>query len=154
MIKVKLDEIAEQFDLLNDNLVTVLYRKTGEIITLSQEYMSYADDEDYEADALSDWEHEEIAIAKDIIENDSDYIHFPDPTETDKYRVMQDFCKSVPDENARQILLTSINGKGAFRNFGDAVIKLGIRDKWFEFKEEALKELAADWCKRNNIEYF
>jgi hypothetical protein len=154
MSKIKLDEIAEQFGMLNNESVTVICRSTGEIITISEEYMDYAREEDFDPDSLSDWELEEINLAKEILKDKSDYIYFPDPFEIDNYSIMKRFCESVPNLQQQEALLNSINGSGAFSRFDSLIKQFDIRQEWFKYKDSIYKEMAVEWCKSNNIEYF
>ena len=66
---------------------------------------------------------------------------------------MERFCLSVEDEERSDALLDAIKGKGAFRRFKDKVHAFGIADNWYEFRDDALKRLAVDWCEANGISY-
>jgi hypothetical protein len=48
-------------------------------------------------------------------------------------------------------LLRSIEGKGAFRRFKDALHRHGIEMNWYAYKDEAYKEIARDWCEENCV---
>jgi hypothetical protein len=154
MIKVKLDEIIEQFTLLNNAGVCVLNKKTGEILTVSEEYLQYAEDDTFDPEDLSDWEQEEIALAKDILNNPGDYISFPDASETDEYQVMREFCYFIKIEDVGMQLLDSIKEKGALRQFEENVNRLGFREEWEKFREGIFKQKAVEWCRKHKIEYF
>jgi hypothetical protein len=51
----------------------------------------------------------------------------------------------------REDLLTSIHGAKAFRRFKDTVHRLNIETEWFAFRMEALRQIAIEWCKDNQI---
>jgi len=62
---------------------------------------------------------------------------------------------SIPlNEKMRNILYSSLKGKGAFRRFKDTANELGILEDWYKYRDEAIKELAIEWCKENNLEFY
>ena len=46
-----------------------------------------------------------------------------------------------------------IKGSGAFRRFKDAVHHYGIADDWHKYRDDALKQIAIEWCRENNVEF-
>ena len=64
---------------------------------------------------------------------------------------MQEFSRSVESEEIGAELSRAIHGAGAFRNFKDAVPRLGIESAWFAFRTDALRRIAVDWCEENQI---
>ncbi|MHC4632348.1 MAG: UPF0158 family protein, partial [Planctomycetota bacterium] len=44
-------------------------------------------------------------------------------------------------------------GRGAFRRFNDAIRDYGIADDWYKYRDDALKEIAIEWCEENGIEF-
>ena len=50
-------------------------------------------------------------------------------------------------------LARAISGRGAFRRFKDAVIDMGIADKWYDYLHKAHEEIAAEWCRENGLHY-
>ena len=57
------------------------------------------------------------------------------------------------NEEIRNKLYKALNGKGAFSRFKKEIAYLGIRDNWFAFRDERLKEKVKQWLKDNEIEY-
>jgi hypothetical protein len=43
------------------------------------------------------------------------------------------------------------HGAGAFRNFTNAVRRLGVEPAWFSFRADALRQIALGWCEENQI---
>ena len=66
---------------------------------------------------------------------------------------MERFIETVEDESAAKALYRVIKGKGAFRYFKDTLDDLGMRDRWFGYRNQALKEIVIEWCNDNQIEY-
>jgi len=73
--------------------------------------------------------------------------------EINEYRIMEDFSKSIEDPRISEELSNAIKGRGAFRRFKDNIVRLGIADRWYNYKEEAFKRIAIEWCEDNNIDY-
>ena len=46
----------------------------------------------------------------------------------------------------------SLYGKGAFRRFKDTCSNFNIINDWYNFRNGRYKEIAINWCKKNNIE--
>lgn len=77
----------------------------------------------------------------------------PDKYDINEYSIMENFCFSLDNEKIMNELLYAIRGRGAFRRFKDKVQRLGIQQQWDNFREEAFKEIAIEWCEYNNIPY-
>ena len=48
---------------------------------------------------------------------------------------------------------SAMQGRGTFRRFKDAVIKMGIDQEWYDFQAGVYKRKAIKWCDDNGIEY-
>ena len=152
-MKVKLDDVIEQFELASESSQTYLNRITGEIHLIPEEVELYVENEEFDEEDLPEWEKEIIPVYKDINENPENYILFPDQFYINEYSIMERFSLSLTNEKLRSILYSSLKGKGAFRRFKDTANELGILENWYKYKEEAIKELAIEWCKENNLEF-
>ena len=64
---------------------------------------------------------------------------------------MSEFCDQVKSEQARAILRTAIQGRGAFRQFKDQLRNVNLLDAWFQFRRDALAEIVKDWCEENSV---
>lgn len=51
------------------------------------------------------------------------------------------------------IMYNSIKGSGAFRRFKDNLHRHGIAENWYEYRDEALKQIAIGWCERNGVSF-
>jgi len=155
MNKVKLDEIVDSIDIQHEESSFYLNKKTGKVVIISNEETSAAENinegeeniEDY-----PDWQQEIIKIAVDIMNTD-DYIELPTKYDIHEYNIMKEFCLSVEDENIKDSLLDAISGKGAFRMFKGKAYEYNILEKWYEYKNEALKQIVIDWFNENKIEF-
>ncbi len=151
MNPVSLRDVVDALDMASDTLSLYLNRKTGEIVSLTEDTILMVDDDD-DLDGISEWEREEILRARDVRDSD-DYIGLPGRYEIDEYRIMEDFCYSLEDEGLKGDLLYTIDGRGAFRRFKDAIHRLGIEKDWYKYRDGKLKEIAADWLEANGIPF-
>ena len=150
--RVKLSEIVGEMELQHDQGSLYLNRKTGEVVLLIDEEMHTAEEME-SSEELPEWQREAMKIAKDVLENKENYAELPSKLEINEYRIMEDFCRSVEDRRISEELSDGIRGRGAFRRFKDGIVRLGIEDRWYKFKNEALKKMAIEWCEDNNIDY-
>ena len=80
-------------------------------------------------------------------------ISLPMCFELNEYKDMVLFADSINNDEIRNKLYKALNGKGAFSRFKKEIAYLGIREKWFLFRDERLKEKVKQWLEDNEIEY-
>ncbi len=147
---VSLKALVESIDFTSHEEEYHLNLKTGEILLVTGEYISLAEDEDDEK--LPEWMMEIIPDVRHYLKNQDDYLTLPDKQDFDEYRVMEDFIETLSDPEQQNTLEKATTGKGAFRRFKDKVIRLDLDDQWYKFKDAALAEYVKDWAKENNIQ--
>jgi hypothetical protein len=151
-LPVKLKDIIDEMEIQSDFHSNYLNKKTGEIIMVTDEHFSVAEDEE-DISHYSDWEQEAIQVAIDVLESEEDYISLPSQFDIHEYEIMEEFCLSLDDEKLKDKMYRSIKGSGAFRRFKDNIFEYGIEQNWFQYRREAFKRKAIDWCEENNITY-
>jgi hypothetical protein len=151
-IPVKLGEIIEGLEAQSDESHAFLDKKTGEVVVISDEQMRAAEDDEPIED-FPDWEQDLVRIAKEIVAESSDYIDLPTKFDIHEYSIMEDFCLSLDDARLRDALYGLIKGSGAFRRFKDAVHHYGIADDWYHYRDNALRQIAIEWCQENSTEF-
>ena len=151
MIPININEIASELEIQSESHPSYLNRETGEIVTIPEEFFSVAESgEDFSS--YPDWEKELIEAAEDVLASEK-YVPLPSEFDIHEYRIMEDFCYSMEGDKVQQKLLRAIDGKGAFRRFRDNIFDFGIEQRWYRFKQEALKKIAIEWCEENEIPY-
>lgn len=150
-VKVKLADIVDAMELRFEGFYQFLYKKTGQVISITSEELSEA--EELPEDVCPEDLDEGIAQALDYYENDQDYVALPEDHEIDEYEIMQNFCFSISPEQGQKQLLRAIDGRGAFRRFKDLIYELEIADEWYQFCEAAYVEIARQWCEDNDLAY-
>ncbi|MDR2572314.1 MAG: UPF0158 family protein [Oscillospiraceae bacterium] len=133
MKKLKLNEIADEFTMINSESSLFYNTETGKFEYYG-EYMDLGDDdiEKYEDDI---------------------YIAAPSQWDLDEYNIMEEFVGAVTDPHKNELLSVAIEGRGAFRRFKDTLYRVDLIDLWYTFKNNAFIEIAREWCERNGIEY-
>jgi len=82
-----------------------------------------------------------------------DYISLPSKFDIHEYEIMERFCLSITDDEIRERMYRSIKGSGAFRRFKDNIQRNNRVEDWYKYREEAIKQIAIDWCEENDIEF-
>ena len=148
---VSLKDVVDEMDVPGDEHSAFLHRHTGELITLSREELSAAEEDD-DIDDHPEWQQEMIIKAREVLESD-DFLALPNKFDIHEYSIMEDFCFSVADDKIRGSLLYKIRGSGAFRRFKDAIQMNGIEEDWYSFRQKAFEKIAIDWLEDNKIPY-
>ena len=151
-IRVKLDDIIEGLELQSDERYAFLDKRTGEVVSISDEEMQAAEDDEPIED-FPDWQQDLVRIAKEVVDETGDYIDLPTKFDIDEYSIMEKFCLSLDDSEMSDDLYSAIKGSGAFRRFKDAINEYNIADDWYKYRNDALKEIAIEWCRENDIEF-
>ena len=81
------------------------------------------------------------------------FILIPSRPSREAWRQMERFIYSLDDvdDNTRDLLLNTIQGKGAFRRFKDAMYDIGMQDRWFEFKNREDRKEALHWLRSEEL---
>lgn len=133
-MKVKLNEVIDALDFINDE-IEYYYNPDTEEIFMS----NIGDFEDLNEDELDELFEKSIML--------------PTRYDINEYEMMEDFAETISDTRLQNQLYISLNGSGAFRRFKDTCINFEIINDWYKFRDERYKEIAIDWCKENNIEF-
>ena len=151
---VLLKDIVDALEMVSDEFLSFLDLDTGEVETVHRELLGRAEEcaDDEEPD-LPAWQDEEWEVAKRIVLSDR-FRKLPTKSEVHQWAIMRDFADSVKSERIGEELSNSLHGKGAFRYFKDTLRRhRGLESAWFEFRSEALAEMARDWCEENHVEW-
>ena len=150
--RVKLSEIIEGLEFQSDESSSFLNTKTGEVVLMT-DYAMRAAEENEPLEDVPDWERDLVAVAREILAETGEYIQLPTKYDIDEYSIMENFCTSLDKQEIGDILYDLISGSGAFRRFKDAIYKYRVEDEWFKYRDNAIKEIAIEWCRENNIEF-
>ena len=126
--------------------------ETGEVEEVSNEMLSMAEETDGDEEPeLSDDDQDEFDLATKIVSNPENFLSLPDEDDIHEWSIMEKFAESVKSGRIREELLRALHAKGAYRRFKDAVARHDIQSDWYEFRDEALKQIAIGWCEANKL---
>lgn len=148
---VFLRDVLDEMELLSDEATVYINRKTGELITLTDEILALAEDPDAAAEAPQ-WQKDLLPKAREVMGSE-DFIPLPGKFEIHEWSIMERFAQSVTDGAVSDELNAAVHGRGAFRRFKDAVQRLGIADEWYQFRQTALEEIAIEFLEAHGIAY-
>ena len=148
---VSLRDVIEEMELSSDEATAYINRKTGELFTLTDEELAFAENPDEAAEAAQ-WQKDLLPKAREVIAS-GDFIPLPGKFEIHDWSTMERFARSLTDAAVSDELDAALHGRGAFRRFKDAVHKLGIADEWYRFREAALEEIAVEFLEAHGIAY-
>jgi len=66
---------------------------------------------------------------------------------------MENFCRSIPDQDIRETLATTIQKEDPLNQFKEKIYQHNIHEHWYTFRDNAVKDVALKWCQENEIEY-
>src|SRR5262245_35999588 len=83
---------------------------------------------------------------------DQTYRRIDPVSSREQYRWMERFIATVEESELRQKLVTSIDGKGAFRRFKDVLMSYPVdRERWFAFRSERLRIAIEAWFEAHGL---
>jgi hypothetical protein len=86
------------------------------------------------------------------IASDGQYLRIDPVSSREQYRWMERFIPMTEDNDMRAKLAASIDGKGAFRRFKDALLASAPdRERWFEFRSERLRTFMEAWLEAHAL---
>ncbi len=134
MKKIKLDDVIDALEFVNSGM----------------DCNVYYDDKTNKFIYIGDYSDMTSAEREDVYDN---CIELPTKYYIDEYKMMEEFIDTIEDVNIYNNLEIAISGKGAFRRFKDTCNRHGIESTWYKFRDEKYKEIAIEWCKKNNINF-
>ena len=151
VLPVALEKVVAEMDLPNDEWTAFLNRRTGELVTVTDEEARAVEDGEEMSDA-PDWERDNLPQVREVLAS-KDYLPLPGRFEIHEYQIMQRFCGEVEDPELRAKLLDSISGRGAFRMFRSVLDEHGVTEIWYKYRQRALEDIAAEWLDAHGIAY-
>lgn len=150
-VMVFLRDVLDEMELSSDEATAYINRKTGELITLTDEILALAEDPDAAVDAPQ-WQKDILPKAREVLASE-DFLPLPGKFEIHEWSIMERFARSVTDAAESEELDSALHGRGAFRRFKDAMQRLGIVDEWYRFRDAALEEIAVEFLEAHGIAY-
>lgn len=134
-------------------------RETGKVVEIDDGTMRAADDAeeeeltDKEVEQRGDVFVEHLPLAREIVRDvkNERFVQLPSSWDFHEYRRMEEFVEALPAGEAQERLWRAISRKGAFRRFKDEADRVGVLEGWYDFRQEALRNLLRDWAEQTGI---
>lgn len=149
-------DLIGPLELDNDEYLSYFDRQNGEIVSVERSVLSAVEEGEDEGleEHVPAWQKDEIEIARAIVADKSDrFIDPPDKVEFDVYRHMQRFIESITNPTIANQLWEAIKGRSAFRAFKDTLHRLGLENRWFRYRDQAIKQFVIEWAEENHVAY-
>jgi len=150
-ISVSLSSVAGGLEEVDYESHVYLNRATGELVTIRDEEIQMVE-QGRLPDDLPDWQQDMVQMTAEVLAS-KEYLELPTKFEIDEYTIMERFCMSADSDWLADELLGKIRGSGAFRRFKDTIIRHGIADQWYAYRQRAFEEIAVGWLEENGIAY-
>jgi len=147
---ISLREIVAALEATSDDSTSYLDPETGEIILVTEEERALAEDASWEEAPA--WQREVMPKIRAALESDR-FLELPDRFDVHEWSIMERFSRAQNVERIQRELLNAIRGAGAFRAFRHAIQRLGVEQSWYQFREEALGEIARTWLEEHHLQY-
>jgi hypothetical protein len=148
---ILLEKVVAEMDLPNDEWTAYLNRRTGELVTVTDEEARVVEDGEEMSDA-PDWQKDNLPKVREVLAS-KDYLPLPGRFEIHEYQIMQRFCGEIEDPKLRVRLLDAISGRGAFRMFRSVLNEHDMAESWYKYRQRALEDIAAEWLDGHGIAY-
>ena len=83
----------------------------------------------------------------------SRFIEPPSKFEFHEYQHMEEFIETISNPGIANQLWQAIRGRGAFRVFKDTLYRLGLQNRWYRYRDDAMKQFVIEWAEENNVAY-
>ncbi len=141
---VNLQNIVDELSMMFEENRSFVDRETGEVVMVTRDDLR-------EVEEPGPHDDDETAVL--ILEHPERFEELPDKWEVNDWEIMREFCEAVESAERRRRLLSAIRGNGAFGRFKTLAAAYGMLEEWYAFRDNALWELARDWCEENEIPY-
>lgn len=150
-MKVDLNDVIECIE-FEGELLTHYYNKNTGIIMYIEDISTaaYKADDIHNIERFEEWEKEIILLLYDFKTNPNDYIQLPSHNDIDEYGMMIEFSNVIEDISVKEKILSK---KDSFRELRQEIENEGLFNEWYDYRENAERNIAIKWCEENNIEY-
>jgi len=142
-LPVPIELVVDELEMLEQGMLTYVHRKTGELVTFTEEMLDLAHREDDEV-FEDEWGEEHSPDQLREILDSADWVALPDAFAIHEWEIMRAFAGTLEDTRRSEELQGALQGKGAFRAFKDIVNRYGLQDPWLDYKRQAFEKIARD----------
>jgi hypothetical protein len=148
---VLLRDIIEALESTSETIQFYLNVKTGEVLTMSEDELRSTQEDELDED-YSDWDGE-FLNNPDALMDSEEFLPLPNVYEIDELSIMENFCDTIEDQAVRSALRAGMTKQDVFESFKTAAQQYGLVENWEQFRENAYRDLAIEWCASNDIPF-
>ena len=104
MVKVKFDDLVFALEMQHPEAENLIDLTTGECCFIPYEDINAIESGDFDSEQLDELK----ILAKDFLENPSNYISLPTQYEINNFRIMEDFARNLDDEKVANKLFSCL----------------------------------------------
>jgi hypothetical protein len=149
---ISLKEIVDAIDCQAEDSVSYLDPETGEMVVVTREDADLAEEESLDLETLPKWQQDQLPKIRAALKSDR-FLPLPTSFDVHEWSIMERFSRDQRSERIRNQLLDAIHGAGAFRMFRSTIRRLGIEERWYDFRQKALQEVARDWLEQHGLPF-
>lgn len=149
-LPVKLRDVAHEMQESGEFVTCYINVATGELVALSEEAIDLVDEED--TDGLKQSQLDEIRLASKVLESE-DFFELPKSSEIDHASLVEDFARSLAEDDRKQRLLDAASGRAAMSRLKHLIDHLDLHDAWLDFRNAAFEEAAAAFLEGREVPY-
>ena len=147
---ISLRDVISALEAASDESASYLDPETGEIVLVTEDERVMAEEDCWEE--APGWQREIMPKIRAALEGDR-WLELPDSFEIHEWSIMERFSQTQKIERIRSELLNAIHGAGAFRAFRTAIRQLGLEQSWYQFRDDALADIARCWLDDHHLQY-
>lgn len=144
---VLLRDIVDALEMQFDEYSSYLDLDSGKVETISHEILREVEESDEDGEDDDEWN-----LARRIVDTDR-FIELPSKFDVHEWQIMSDFADSLSSPKIQGEVRDAVHGTGAFRHFKSTVRRHNIEQSWFDFRSEALRQIALDWCEEHELSW-
>jgi hypothetical protein len=151
-----LSDLVDSLQFQNDAYVSYFDRQTGEIVSVERSILSAVEEGEDEGleDDVPEWQEPQVETARAIVADKGDrFIPPPNKFKFHEYQHMEQFIETVASPRIADQLWQAIKGRGAFRVFKDTLYRLDMENRWYRYRDQAMKQFAIEWAEANHVAY-
>ena len=147
---ISLSDVISALEAASDESASYLDPETGEIVYVTEDERVMAEEDCWEE--APGWQREIMPKIRAALEGDR-WLELPGSFEIHEWSIMERFSQTQKIERIRSELLNAIHGAGAFRAFRTAIRRLGLEQSWYQFRGDALADIARSWLDEHHLQY-
>jgi len=128
------------------------YREVGEAMSMNT-MRSFINMDTLEVDIHPDEDYFSFGdvedTAREAMENPDKFLPVEVLSSSESFRIMEAFIETVKDIGLQRNLINALERKRPFANFKNIIDNSSVREKWFQFRDEAYMNIAKEWIDVN-----